>query len=113
MTMENLINYQTFPDLNEASDLIELLNTHQIPFEIDDSTIHFDVVPQNINPMEGGIVIKIRPIDKERIDKLFFKDTEKDSIDDHYLFSFSDNDIIDIIVNKEGWTEEEIALDKE
>jgi hypothetical protein len=110
--MENLIDYQTFSDLNEASDLIELLNINQIPFEIDDSALHFDVVLQNMNPMDNGVIIKISPRDKERADKVFLKNTENDSIDDHYLFSFSDNDIIDIIVNPEEWTEEEIALAK-
>jgi len=110
--MTKFITYQTFSDLNEASDLIELLNANQIPFEIDDSALHFDVVPQNINPMDNGVMIKIKPMDKERVDNFFITDIEKESFGNHYLFSFSDNDIIDIIVNPEEWPEEEIALAK-
>ena len=110
--MTEFIDYQTFSNLDEASNLIEVLNKNQIQFEIDDSTLHFDVVPQNTNPMENRVVLKIRAEDRERVEKIFQSDTEKDFIFDHYLLSFSDNDIIDIIVNPEEWTEEEIALAK-
>ena len=110
--MTEFINYHTFSNLEEASNLIEILDKNQIQFEIDDSTLHFDVVPLSANPMENGVVIKIRAEDKERVDKIFQIDTEKDFIFDHYLFSFSDNDILDVIINPEEWTEEEIELAK-
>ena len=64
--MENFINYQTFSNLQEASELIDLLNTNQIPFEIDDSAMRFDIAAKNINPLEDGIIIKIRETDKEK-----------------------------------------------
>ena len=83
--MTEFINYQTFSNLDEASNLIEALNKNQIQFEIDDSALHFDVVPQNTNPMENGVVIKIREEDRERVDKIFQSDTEKDFIFDHYF----------------------------
>ena len=110
--MENFINYQTFSNLQEASELIDLLNTNQIPFEIDDSAMRFDIAAKNINPLEDGIIIKIRETDKEKINEISSKNKKTDSIYDYYLYSFSDNDIIDIIVNPEEWTEEEIALAK-
>jgi len=110
--MTEFINYHTFSNLEEASNLIEILDKNQIQFEINDSTLHFDVVPLSANPMENGVVIKIRAEDKERVDKIFQIDTEKDFIFDHYLLSFSDNDILDVIVNPEEWTEEEIELAK-
>jgi len=109
--MGDFINYQHFSNLQEASDLIDLLNANQIPFEIDDSATKFSIV-KDINPLEDGIVIKIKETDVEKVDKINFKNTEIYS-DDHYLYSFSDKDIMDIVINPEEWTEEEIILAKE
>jgi len=111
--MEDFIIYQTFSNIQEASHLIDLLETNQIPFEIDDSAMLFDIAAKNINPIEDGIIIKIRAIDVEKVDEINSENTKTDSFDDHYLYSFSDNDIMDIIINPEGWTEEEVTLAKE
>ncbi|MCL2131772.1 MAG: hypothetical protein FWH36_04890 [Lentimicrobiaceae bacterium] len=111
--MRKYIDYQTFTDLQEAAHLIETLNANQIPFKIDaSSTTSFDVLPQNINPMTDGVVVKIRLADKKKADKICLENAENNSAENHYLFSFSDNDIIDVIVNPEEWTEEEVALAK-
>lgn len=111
--MEEFIEYQRFQTLKDASFLIDLLDANQIIFKIDDSTTRFDVAATTNNPLEGGIVVLIRPADKKRVDQINFKTTETASIDDHYMYSLSDNDIIDIIVNSEGWTKEELILAKE
>jgi uncharacterized RDD family membrane protein YckC len=71
--MEDFINYQIFSDLQEASLLVDLLNTNQIPFEIDDSSMRFDIAAKNINPLEDGYIIKIREIDKEKVDAIYLK----------------------------------------
>jgi hypothetical protein len=109
--MNELINYQTFSNLEEASHLIDLLNANNIPFAIDDSAMRFDISAQHINPLQGGVIVKIQAADVEKADEIYSQETE--SVDDHYLYSFSDNDIIDVIVNPQDWTEEEIALAKQ
>ena len=111
--MDEFIEYQRFATLNDASFLIDLLDANQIPFKIDDSATRFDLAATTINPLEGGIVLQIRQSDKERVDQINFKTTATASINDHYMYSLSDNDILDVIVNPEEWTEEEISLAKE
>jgi len=111
--MDEFIEYQRFVTLDNASFLIDLLDANQIPFKIDDSATRFDMTATTINPIEGGIVIKVRQADKERVDQINFKTTETASINDHYMYSLSDNDIIDAIVNPDGWSEEEQTLAKE
>ena len=111
--MNDFIPYQTFSNLQDASYLIDLLDTNQIPFEIEDSTAQFDIVTKTSNPLDDGIIVKIREIDVAKADEFILENTETDAINDHYLYSFSDDDIMDVIVNQEEWTEEEIALAKE
>ena len=111
--MEDFIEYQRFQTLNDAAFLIDLLDANQISFKIDDSATRFDMAATAINPLEGGIVLKIRQSDKVRVDQINFTTTETASINDHFMYSLSDDDIIDVIVNPEDWTDEEISLAKE
>jgi len=108
--MKDFITYQTFSSLQEASNLIDLLNANQILFEIDDTTMRFDISAKEINPLETGVVIKINATDVEKANGLCNATT--DLVSDHYLYSFSDNDIMEIIANPEEWTNEEIELAK-
>lgn len=111
--MDNFIEYQRFATLDDATFLIDLLDANQIPFKIDDSATRFDMSAKTINPLEEGIVIQVKQCDKARVDQINFKTTETSSINDHYMYSLSDNDIIDAVVNPDGWTEEELILAKE
>lgn len=111
--MDEFIEYQRFTTLDDATFLIDLLDANQIPFKIDDSATRFDLAATTINPLKGGIVLQIRQSDKERVDQINFKTTEASSINDHYMYSLSDNNIIDVVVNPDGWTEEELILAKE
>jgi len=107
--MKKFVNYQTFSNVEEASDLIDLLNANNISFEIDDSSLRYDISNANSNPLEKGLIVKICSRDIEKADKLYLKD-KAESFDDHFLYTFSDNDIIDVIVNPEDWTAEEVAI---
>jgi len=111
--MDEFLEYQRFQNLDDARFLIDILDANQIQFKIDDSALRFEMAAIALNPLGGGIVILIRQSDKERVDQINFKSTESSSINDHYMYSLSDNDIIDVIVNPVGWTEEEIILANE
>ena len=111
--MNDFTEYLRFATLDDASFLIDLLDANQIPFKLDNSATRFDLTATTINPLKGAIVILVRQSDKERVDRINLKNSETTSIDDHYMYSLSDNDILDVIVNPEEWTEEEITLAKE
>ncbi|MDR1679939.1 MAG: hypothetical protein LBR81_09235 [Prevotellaceae bacterium] len=74
--------------------------------------MRFDITAKNINPLQDGIILKIRATDVEKADEILSKNNKTNLFDEHYLYSFSDSDIMDIIVNPEEWTEEELALAK-
>ncbi len=90
--MEEFIEYQRFSTLEDATLLIDLLDVNQIPFKIDDSAMRFDMAATSINPLESGIVIQIREIDKDKVDRLSQRSAET-PVNDHYMYSLSDNDI--------------------
>jgi len=110
--MEEFIEYQRFSTLDDATLLIDLLNVNQIPFKIDDSAMRFDMAATSINPLESGIVVLVREIDKDKVDTLNQKNSEA-LVNDHYMYTLSDNDIIDAVVNPDDWTKEEHILAQE
>lgn len=111
--MDEFIEYQRFPSVEEARILTDLLDVNYIPFKINDSNNSFDMSGTSINPLETGVSIQIRDIDKDKVDKLNERNTEPSLVNDHYIYSLSDNDIIDAVVNPEEWTNEEHLLAKE
>ena len=111
--MDDFIEYQRFSDLDDASYLIDLLKQNEIFFKIDDSLLRLNMDTTPFNPIAGGLIIKIRQEDKKKVDQINFKATVNKTIDFDYMYSLSDIDIIDVIVNQEGWTEEELILAKE
>jgi len=110
--MEGYIEYQRFSTLDDATLLIALLDVNQIPFKIDDSAMRFDMAATSINPLESGIVVLVREVDKDKVDQLNQRSAEA-LVNDHYMYSLSDNDIIDAVVNPDDWTKEEYILAKE
>ena len=111
--MNKFIEYQRFPDMESATELIALLEANQIPFEIDDSAKRFDLSASTINPLDNPLVIKINEVDFSQVNLLFaskVKQGDEPSNMEHYLYSFSDNDIVDVLVNREDWTKEDFDL---
>jgi hypothetical protein len=114
--MDNLIEFQRFPDFNAASELIDILEANQIPYQVDDSATRFDIASASTNPMENQIIVRIRETHFETVNNLFEKktsQTDENNDVDHYLYTFSDNDIIDVIANPEEWTETEVKIANE
>lgn len=110
--MEEFIEYQRFSTLDDATLLIDLLDVNQISFKIDDSAMRFDMAATSINPLESGIVVLVREIDKDKVDTLNKKSSEA-LVNEHYMYTLSDKDIIDAVVNPDDWTKEEHILAQE
>lgn len=111
--MDEFIEYQKFYSIEEARVLTDLLDVNYIQFKVDDSNNRFDMSATSINPSEKGISIQIREVDKDKVDKLYARVAETVAANDNYMYSLSDNDIIDAVVNPEEWTNEEHLIAKE
>lgn len=111
--MDEFIEYRKFYSIDEARVLTDLLDVNYIQFKVDDSNNRFDMSATSINPSEKGISIQIREVDKDKVDKLYARVAETVAANDNYMYSLSDNDIIDAVVNPEEWTNEEHLIAKE
>lgn len=109
--MDNFIEFQSFPNIELASDLIEIFDKNEIPYQIDDSASRFQLVSSTNSPL-NLVIIMIREQDLEKVNNLLSEKVE--NIDDsHYLFTFSDKDIVDVIANPNDWTIEEQNIAKQ
>jgi len=113
--MDRFIEFQRFMNLESATDLIDILDQNGIPYEIDDSAVRFDLSATSYNPLEKQIVVKVKESDFEKASEISpaavcinFTETE----DEHFLYSFSDDDIVNIISNPEEWKPDEVELAK-
>ncbi len=113
--MDRFIEFQRFMDMESANDLIDILDQNEILYEIDDSAMRFDLSATSYNPLEKQIIVKVKESDFEKASELsptaaYINVAEEADV--HFLFSFSDSDIVDIIVNPEEWKPDEVELAK-
>jgi len=104
--MDKFIEYQTFPEIEIASEIIEILKRNDIPYQIDDSASRFQVVGFGDTSI-NKIALQIRESDIDKVNLLI---SEKQTEEDHYLYTFSDTDIIDVIANPNEWTSQEYSI---
>lgn len=111
MTPE-FITYQKFNDSALANDLAELLDQHQIPYFIQEETSGFD--PSLV--MSNAAIdyaIKIKSEDFEKVNQLR-KEYEEKNLDDiekdYYLFSFTDDELMEVLTKADEWSAFDVVL---
>lgn len=111
--MDKFIEFKRFTDIESAVEITAILDDKEIAYELDDKSVGFSLVSSDINPYENQIILKIKETDFNKVDVLINDNAKKETInvdEDHYLYSFSDKDIIDIIANQDNWTRLEVNL---
>ena len=100
-----LLTFQRFNDIGLANEFAERLTQLGIYCEIDNQTVPFDVTYAN-NPLENDIRIKLHPEDFTKANTALdeYYKSQLDSIDkDYYLFSFTDNELEEIVRRPDEW----------
>lgn len=112
--MDEFKEYLRFPEIEKATEYTSVLEKHNIPFQLDDSSKRAKIISVAIDdPWSDQYILKLREADIERAEKAFNEELEnevKQITDEHYLYSFADKDILDIIANQNDWTKEEVKL---
>jgi stage IV sporulation protein FB len=111
--MEDFIEYQRFPSFEDASELIDILEKNNIPYEVDESALHYGMVSFG-SPLDNQLIVKIREVDFEKANLL----TNSPEVNQyqfgevHYMYAYSDKEILDVITNPSEWhnTDVEVAL---
>ncbi len=112
--MDEFIEYLRFPEIEKATEYTSVLDKYSIPYVLDDSRKRAKIISVAIDdPWSDQFILKLRESDIERAEKAFNQelDNEVKLINhEHYLYSFADKDIVDIIANQKDWTKEEVKF---
>ena len=98
--------FRKYPNLDEASLLIDVLKKNEIPYAIEDYSKQVDITMLGQN-LDLKIIIKARINDFPKIEELLdneYQITLNQVEKDHYLFEFSDEELTEIIMKPNEWS---------
>ncbi len=103
------ITYRRFKTIFDAAPLVENLRAAGIEFEIENASPSLDIT-FSANDSQNEYRVKVSPGDFEKIDALLQTDAAEimNKIDsDYYLFSFSDEELVEILEKPDEWSSED------
>ncbi len=104
--------YQSFISAEAAQPLIELLFKHGLLFETGYDKPAYDP-KMTFNETENRFVVRVKPADFEAARALEDEASEvlaATADPDHYLFSFSDEELFEVLVKRDEWSSFDVAL---
>ena len=107
------VTYKKYKKEEEAIDLVDLLKSNDIDYQIENISSPVDITFTGGTELEDKIAIKLKSADFEKADSVLNK-IATDNIDlvdkDHYLFDFSDDELLEILENYNEWGETDFIL---
>jgi hypothetical protein len=107
------ITYQKFNDVGLANELAGRLDDHHIKNHIIEESRTFDPGFTFNDTQQTDWAVKIKSADFEKVNKLL-KDDEAEDITkigkDYYLFSFSDQELMEVITKADEWSPVDFTL---
>jgi stage IV sporulation protein FB len=110
--MNDFKEYLRFPDLERVSEYTAVLETHGIPFHVDDSGMRLSLAGPD-DPWRNQFVLKLKEADMTRAEEAFnsaFPQGIMSSDLEESINSLSDKYIVDILSNRNEHSEEEINM---
>ncbi|WP_130733634.1 hypothetical protein [Flavobacterium sp. J27] len=107
----SLVSYKKYPTSAQAKEVATLLSKHNILNEYVENKNTLDSNFSSVLLEEYEI--KIKPEDFKKADEVLFEDASQviDSLpEDYYLFSFTNKELIDIVIKKDEWNELDYVL---
>lgn len=106
------ITYQKFNDAALANELAELIKQHDIPYSVEEESAVFDPT-FSYNPLAKDYAVKIRKRDFQILNQLLKEEESKNIGDidkDYYLFSFANDELMEVITKADEWSAFDIVL---
>lgn len=110
---ENENNYEFYRDFffaEQAGDLLTVFEKENIPYLFNEVKYVIDpvIIGQSLTPK---FVLKIRAIDFQRANKIWEEVIRQHPAiaDDHYLFDFSTQELLEIVQNPNDWSLEDVV----
>ncbi|MFD0766368.1 hypothetical protein ACFQZI_16015 [Mucilaginibacter lutimaris] len=105
--MEHFITYKKFNDIALAQELADVLNRHEIPYEINEESTLFNPTFY-ADETAKDYAVKINANDFIKVNEIL-KVEESKSIDtaevDHYLYDFTNEELLDLISKPDEWSQ--------
>ncbi|WP_312078697.1 hypothetical protein [Chryseobacterium sp.] len=107
-----LTTYRKFIYKDDALELVNVLEEHQITYELANNSSQLDSsFGGDINTKQ--FEVKIQKEDFEKVDRLeeeLIKNDVENVQEDYHLFEFSDEELIEIVTKKEEWSKFDYLL---
>jgi len=107
---QTLLTFQRFASKELTLPIIELLEENNIPYELEEDRLSFD--PSNLSGNSLPVyLLKIPGSEFERVNTLLLKSNSNIEIDEqHYLNSFTDAELIEILLKPDEWSRTDYIL---
>lgn len=113
--MTDFKTYMSLTTVESASEIAAILTKNEIPFKVEDTSKNFDV-SFSMNKADKSILIFLDSKDFEKANKaideeLVFDERNIDA--NHFMYSFSNEDLLDVVKNTEEWHPLDVKLAKQ
>jgi hypothetical protein len=112
ITEADFHTYQKFPTLEAAQELLALLQEHDISYRIQEDRATVEPAFA-FNAHDRSFLVKLLPADRPRADALLDQANARAVAaagPEHYLFGFSNEELMDILVHPDEWSRFDRAL---
>lgn len=106
------VTYRKFTETAQRNELVSLLNAAGIMYDVTEQHENLEVL-YGSKQFSKEFFVKIKPADFAAVDALLAEEARKalSSIaSDHYLFSFTDEELFDVLVKPDEWSELDYQL---
>ncbi|MCC8411016.1 hypothetical protein LJ707_18900 [Mucilaginibacter sp. UR6-1] len=105
--MKEFVTFKKFNDPALAEDLVVLLKSNGISYQVEEDALSFKPYFNNNDELDREYLIKISPADFDQANKVL-NEAEADNIaqvnSDHYLFAFTDAELMDVVIKTDEWS---------
>ena len=109
---EEFITYQKSESKSSILKLAKLIEGFKVEYLVEDHSATFDLTMAN-NEIQKEYRLKLKKIDFEKVDRIVEKNSElnlNDIQDDYYLFSFTNEELLEIIIKRDEWNNFDFQL---
>lgn len=102
------VTYRKYNTPAVAVSLVELLKKNEIAYELTEAKSSLDSLYGGDRPFDHEIYIKVKKEDFPKVDRLLEQDSRQEIADleaDHYLYSFTDSELFDILSKPDEWND--------
>jgi hypothetical protein len=112
MIESNYKTYRTFNEYPLAEELAMILQKYEVKCVIEDTSVAFDVSFAN-NPIHKEYSVKLNPADFPKVNAILEKEAAmqvNEVSEDHYLFTFSDEELRQLVAKRDEWSDLDFVL---